>query len=125
MWLVQKKLRSTKFSLTLEKRYAFKNKIKTLIVNDEVVKEQTEINKNLYYFYQNLFSKNNDISRQKVCNIYKIKTFWNRMTINVLFAKRMLTEEEVKDWLNKINKSHRNHHLKKKFMTLFGIPLKF
>ena len=29
----------------------------TLVVNDEVVKEQTEINKNLYSFYQKFFSK--------------------------------------------------------------------
>ena len=33
---------------------------------DEGVKKQTEINKNLYYFYQKLFPKNSDISRQKV-----------------------------------------------------------
>ena len=50
----------------MEKKHAFQNQIKTLIVNDEVVKEQSQINKNLYYFYQKLFSKNNDISRQKV-----------------------------------------------------------
>ena len=41
----------------------FKTKLKLLVVNNEVVKEQTEINKNLYSFYQKLFSQNSDISR--------------------------------------------------------------
>ena len=41
--------------LILEKRHAIQNQIKTLVVNDEAVKEQTEIDKKLYSFYQNLF----------------------------------------------------------------------
>ena len=32
--------KSTKFFLTLERRHAIQNQIKTLVVNDEVVKEQ-------------------------------------------------------------------------------------
>ena len=32
----------------------------------KVAKEQTDINKDLYSFYEKLFSKNSDISRQKV-----------------------------------------------------------
>ena len=61
----------------MEKVHAIQNQIKTLVVNDEVVKEKAEINKNLYFFYQKLFSKNNGISRQKVLNNYKIKTLRN------------------------------------------------
>ena len=61
----------------MEKIHAIQNQIKTLVVNDEVVKEKAEINKNLYFFYQKLFSKNNGISRQKVLNNYKIKTLRN------------------------------------------------
>ena len=40
--------------------------MKSSVVNDEVVKEKTEINKDLNSFHEKLFSKNNDISRQKV-----------------------------------------------------------
>ena len=35
--------------------------MKTLVVNDEVVKEQTEINKNLYSFYLFFFKKLRDL----------------------------------------------------------------
>ena len=42
----------------------FKTKLKD--INDEVVKEHTDIDKNLYPFYQKLFSKKNDIFKQKV-----------------------------------------------------------
>ena len=56
--------KSTKFFLTLEKRHTIQNQSKTLAVDDEVVKEQTEINKNLYSFYQKLIFQNDDICRQ-------------------------------------------------------------
>ena len=50
----------------MEKRHAIQDQMKSSVVNDEVVKEQTEINKDLNSFHEKLFSKNNDISRQKV-----------------------------------------------------------
>ena len=41
--------KSTKFLLMLEKKkHAIQNQIKTLVVNDEVIKEQTEISKNFF-----------------------------------------------------------------------------
>ena len=55
--------KSTKFFSNLEKRHSIQNQVKSLAVNDEVVKEQTYINKNLCSFYQKLFSKNNGIAR--------------------------------------------------------------
>ena len=51
--------------------------MKTLVVNDEVVKEQTEINKNLYSFYLFFFQKTTRFVDKRYCNIYKIKTFQN------------------------------------------------
>ena len=50
----------------MEKRHAIQDQMKSSVVNDEVAKEQTDINKDLYSFYEKLFSKNSDISRQKV-----------------------------------------------------------
>ena len=78
-----------KFFLTLKKRPAFQNQIKTLVVNDEVVKEQTETNKNLYSFFKSFSAKIATFLDNRYCNIYKIKTFRNWMTINVLFLKKM------------------------------------
>ena len=54
--------------------HAIQNQIKTLVVNDEVVKEQAEINKTLYSSCQNLFSRNTNISRQKVLQYLQDKS---------------------------------------------------
>ena len=40
--------KSTKFLLNLEKRHGIQHKVESLVVNDEVVKEHTDIGKNLY-----------------------------------------------------------------------------
>ena len=66
--------KSTKFILTLERRHAIQNQVKTLVVNDEVVKEQTEI--------KSFFPKITTFLDKRYCNIYKIKTFeieWRSM----------------------------------------------
>ena len=56
----------------MEKRHVIQtqNQIKTLLVKDEVLKERTEINKNLYSFYRNVFSlpKVND---KLMCSLQK------------------------------------------------------
>ena len=49
--------KSIKFFLTLEKRHAIQNQIKTLVDNDEVLKEQTEINKNILFLSKAFFQK--------------------------------------------------------------------
>ena len=75
--------KSTKFILTLERRHAIQNQVKTLVVNDEVVKEQTEIKKNLYFFYiKSFFPKITTFLDKRYCNIYKTKTLeieWRSM----------------------------------------------
>ena len=70
--------KSTKFFLNLEKRHAIQNQVKSLIVNDKVVKEQIDINKNLYIlFTKSFFPKITTFLDKRYCNFYKIKTFQN------------------------------------------------
>ena len=45
---------------------------KILVVNDEVVKEQTNIIKNLYSFHKKLLKITTFLDK-RYCNIYKIK----------------------------------------------------
>ena len=113
--------KSTKFFLNLEKRHAIQNQVKSLVVNDEVVKEQTDINKNLYAFYQKLFSKNNDISRQKVLQFLQDKNLPKLNDDQCALCEKDITEEEVKHELNKmeINKSPGNDGLTKEFYEAF------
>ena len=111
----------------------FKTKLKLLVVNDKVVKEQTEINKNLYSFYQKLFSKSNDISRQKVLQYLQDKNLPKLNEVQCLLCGKDVTEEEVKSELNKreINKSLGNVGLTKEFYEAFWdhvklpLPLSF
>ena len=83
--------------------------------------EETDINKNLHSFYQNLFSKNNDISRQKVLPYLQDKNLPKLNDDQCALWKKGITEEEVKHELNKmeINKSPGNDGLTKEFYETF------
>ena len=86
-----------------------------------MAKEETDINKNLHSFYQNLFSKNNDISRQKVLPYLQDKNLPKLNDDQCALWKKGITEEEVKHELNKmeINKSPGNDGLTKEFYETF------
>ena len=43
------------------KRHIIQNRMKSSVVNNKAVKEQTKINECLYYFYEKLFFKNNGL----------------------------------------------------------------
>ena len=118
--------KSTKFVFTLEKRHAIQNRIKTLVVNDEVVKEQTEINKNLYSFYQKLFSKNDNISIQKVLQYLQDKNLSKLNDDQYALCEKDGTEEEIKHEFNKmeISKSPGNDGLTKELYETFWHHLK-
>ena len=47
-WDWYEKGEKSKFFLNSEKKHAIQNQVKSLVVNDEVVKKQPDINKNLY-----------------------------------------------------------------------------
>ena len=101
--------------------------MKTLVVNDEVVKEQTEINKDLHSFYQFFFSKNNEICRQKVLQYLEGKSLPKLDDDECALSEKDIIEEEVKRELNKmeISKSLETTFSQKNSMKLFGITLKF
>ena len=86
-----------------------------------MAKEETDINKNLHSFYQKLFSKNNDISRQKVLPYLQDKNLPKLNDDQCALWKKGITEEEVKHELNKmeINKSPGNDGLTKEFYETF------
>ena len=100
--------------------------MKTLVVNDEVVKEQTEINKDLHSFYQFFFSKNNEICRQKVLQYLEGKSLPKLDDDECALSEKDIIEEEVKRELNKmeISKSPGNDVLTKEFYEAFWDHLK-
>ena len=86
----------------MAKRHSIQNQIKILVVNDGVVKEQIDINNNLYSFYQKLFSKNNGISRKKVLQYLKDRSLPKLNDDQCALCEKDLREEEVKHELNKM-----------------------
>ena len=83
-----------KFFLTLEKRHAIQNRMKILVINDEVLKEQTEINKNLYSFIKSFFPKITKFLEKRYCNDNQCALYCNDNQC-ALWGKD-ITEEEVK-----------------------------
>ena len=80
------------------------------------------MNKNLYSLYQKLFSKNDDMSRQKVFQQYlQDKNLLKLNDDQCALCGKDLTKEEVKHELSKmkINKSHGNDGLTKEFYEAF------
>ena len=73
----------------MEKRHAIQNQIRALVVNDEVVKERTDSNESLYSFYQKLFSKNNDISGQKIVQYLQNKNLRKLNDNECAFEKKI------------------------------------
>ena len=86
----------------MAKRHSIQNQIKFLVVNDGVVKEQIDINKNLYSFHQKLFSKNNGISRKKVLQYLKDRNLPKLNDDQCALCEKDITEEGVKHELNKM-----------------------
>ena len=96
--------------------------MKTSVVNDKAVKEQTKTNKCLYYFYENLFFKNNAyISRQNVQQYLQVKSFPKLNDDQCALCGNDIAEQEVKHELNKMktNKSPQNDSLTKEFYETF------
>ena len=85
----------------MAKRHSIQNQIKILVVNDGVVKEQIDINNNLYSFYQKLFSKNNRISRKKVFQYLKDRSLPKLNDDQCALCEKDI-REEVKHELNKM-----------------------
>ena len=85
----------------MAKRHSIQNQIKILVVNDGVVKEQIDINNNLYSFNQKLFSKNNGISRKKVFQYLKDRSLPKLNDDQCALCEKDI-REEVKHELNKM-----------------------
>ena len=85
----------------MAKRHSIQNQIKILVVNDGVVKEQIDINNNLYSFYQKLFSKNNGISTKKVFQYLKDRSLPKLNDDQCALCEKDI-REEIKHELNKM-----------------------
>ena len=69
--------KSTKFFFTLEERHTIENRVKTLLVGDEVLKNKPESIKTYILFIKSFYPKITTFLDKRFCNIYYAKTFRN------------------------------------------------
>ena len=115
-----------KFFLNLEKHRAIQSEIHSVIINQDEVTDQDEMNKQIFSFYQSLFS-----SKVQFCTD-KIEAHLERILLPKLTSEQTLSceciisEDEVFNSLKSIknNKSSGNDGLTKKFYECFWDEIK-
>ena len=115
-----------KFFLNLEKHRAIQSEIHSVIINQDEVTDQDEMNKQIFSFYQSLFS-----SKVQFCK-GKIEAHLERILLPKLTSEQTLSceciisEDEVFNSLKSIknNKSSGNDGLTKKFYECFWDEIK-
>ena len=119
--------KSSKFFLNLEKHRAAQNTVKNILNrNDLEITNFEKINKELLYFYENLFKKKNTCTKEKLeqfLNSISLPTLTND---EKLICEGEITEKELFISLSKMenNKSPGNDGLTKEFYVTFWSELK-
>ena len=118
--------KSTKFFLNLEKSRAVQGQIHTLLVNDKLVQNLTEINKEIYNFYNTLFWENNCLAESNITSYLDQTSLPKLNHEQVLECERQITENEITNALKpmKNDKSPGNDGLTKEFHETFWEDLK-
>ena len=97
--------KSTKFFVNLEKHCAIQSQIHSVITNQDEIPDQDEINKQIFYFYQSLFSRQVQVQTDKIDayldNISSPK-LTNEQTLS---CEGIVSDDEVFKSLKSNNKS--------------------
>ena len=118
--------KSTKFFLNLEKHRAIQGQIHSVFINQDEITDQDEINKQIFSFYQSLFSRKvqfqTDIIEAYLENIPLPKLTYEQ-TLN---CEGIISEDEVFKSLKSMenNKSPGNDGLSKEFYECFWDEVK-
>ena len=112
--------KSTNFLLNLEKQLAIQSQIHSVIINQDEITDQAEINKQIFSFYQSLFSRKvqNQADKAYLEHI-PLPKLTNEQTLS--FMEGIISEDEVLKSLKSMenNKSAGNDGLSKEFYECF------
>ena len=109
--------KSTKFFLNFEKHRAIQSQIHSVIINRDEITDQDEINKQIFSFYQSLFSRQVRVQTDKIdayLDNIPLPKLTNEQTLS---CEGIISEDEVFKSLKSIdnNKSPGNDGLSKEF----------
>ena len=116
----------TKLFLDLEKHRAIQSQIHPVIINEDEITDQDEINKQIFSFYQSLFSRQVQVQTDKI-DAYLDNIPLPKLTDEqTLSCEGIISEDEVFKSLKSMdnNKSPRNDGLSKEFDECFWDEVK-
>ena len=113
--------KSTKFFLNFEKHRAIQSQIDSVIINQDEITDEDEINKQIFDFYQSLFSRKAQNQTDKIeayLELLPLPKFTNEQTLS---CEGIISEDEVFKSLKSMenNKSPGNDRLSKEFCECF------
>ena len=118
--------KSTKFFLSLEKHCAIQSRIYFVIINQDDITDQDEINKQIFSFYQSLFSRKVQFHRDKIEAYLENISLPKLSNEQTLSCEGTISEFEMFKSLKymKNNKSPGNDGFFKEFYEYFSDELK-
>ena len=118
--------KSTNFFLNLEKHRAIQSQIHSVIINEGEITDQDKINKQIFSFYQSLFSRQVQVQTGKIdayLDNIPLPKLTNEQTLS---CEGIISEDEVLKSLKSIDniKSAGNDGLSKEFYECFWDEIK-
>ena len=118
--------KSTKFFLNLEKSRSFQGVVSSVLKNKIKVKNQSEINNELYKFYKNLFKENLNTSKDAIFSFLENINLPTLTNEQALECEGIISETELLKALKSIknDKSPGNDGITKEFYEFFWDAIK-
>ena len=110
----------------MEKHCAIQNQINSVIINQDEITDQDEINKQIFPFYQSLFSRKAQFQTDKTVAYLENIPLPKLTNEQTLICEGILSEDEVFESLKSMenNKSPGNDRLSKEFYECFWDEIK-
>ena len=118
--------KSTKLFLNLKKHRAIQSQIHSLVINQDKITDQDEINKQIFPFYQSMFSRKVQIQTDKIETYLENLPLPKLINEQALSCEGIISEDEVFTSLESMenNKSLGSDGLSKEFYESFRDEIK-
>ena len=125
--MVRAREKSSVFFLNFEKSRAVQSQIRNILIDNIEINNQKYINKELYWYYKNLFNERRHLTEHVIDNVLNtVSNFPQLSTEQSLECEKDITEKELFEALKGIpnDKSSGNNSLTKEFVETFWPEVK-
>ena len=125
--MVRAREKSSVFFLNFEKSRAVQSQIRNILIDNIEINNQKYINKELYWYYKNLFNERRHLTEHVIDNVLNtVSNFPQLSTEQSLECEKDITEKELFETLKGIpnDKSPGNNSLTKEFVETFWPEVK-